>query len=417
MTLDLPGGPRCGAVRAPVSKSAAHRYLICAALGAQSCEIRCGELSADLRATADCLAALGAAFIRSDGGVRIRPIRSVPGGELFLPCGESGSTLRFLLPVAGVLGVRAVFERRGRLGRRPLAPLTDELVRHGMTITEEGELLRCSGRLSGSDWTLPGDVSSQFISALLMTLPLLDGDSRLTVVGSIESAPYIALTEQILGEAAIRFSHAGAVYTVPGGQRPALPQLVDVEGDWSSAAVFLAMGALSPEGVAVRGLSLDSLQADRAVLALLRAFGAELLEEADRVLVRQSSRRAFCFDASQTPDLVPVAAALGALADGETRIINAARLRAKESDRLRTTCAMLASLGAEIRELPDGLVIWGKSSLSGGAAESFADHRVAMAAAVAACGCTGNVRLRGADCVGKSYPRFWDDFGSLGGLA
>ena len=417
MTLTLPGGPRRGAVRVPASKSAAHRYLICAALGKESCEIRCGELSADLRATADCLAALGASFAFSGGRVRVEPIRSSPDGELRLPCGESGTTLRFLLPVAGALGARAVFERRGRLADRPLAPLTDELIRHGMAISEEGALLRCSGRLRGGDWMLPGDVSSQFVSALLTALPLLDEPSRLAVTGPVESAPYIALTEQILWEGAIRFSHTGSVYTVPGEQCPALGRSVDVEGDWSSAALFLAMGALSPEGVAVEGLSLDSLQADRAILALLRAFGAEVLEKADRVFVRQNARRAFCYDASQSPDLVPAAAALGALAEGETRIEGAARLRAKESDRLRTTSSMLAALGADIRELPDGLVIRGKPSLRGGTAESFADHRIAMAAAVAACGCERDVTLLGAECVEKSYPRFWDDFGSLGGLS
>ncbi len=416
MTLDLSGGPRSGAVRAPASKSAAHRLFVCAALGTRPCEIVCGELSADLRATLGCLAALGAAVSFSLGRVRIEPIRSVPEGELFLPCGESGSTLRFLLPLLGALGARAVLERRGRLPERPIAPLTDELRRHGMTISEDGALLRCAGQLRGGDWVLPGDVSSQFVSALLMALPLLGGDSRLTVTGTVESAPYIALTERVLSAAAIGFAREGAVYTLPGGQRSALPRSVTVEGDWTAAAVFLAMGALSPEGVAVEGLSLSSAQGDRAILDLLRGFGAEVETGEALVRVRKNELRGLRFDASQTPDLVPTVAALGALASGETRIERAARTRLKESDRLRTTAGMLAALGADVQETPDALVIRGKPSLNGGETDGFADHRVAMAAAVAACGCTGGVRLRGAECVEKSYPRFWDDLGALGGL-
>ena len=392
MTVFLPGGERRGAVRAPASKSAAQRLFYCAALGAEPCEIACGPLSEDLEAMLACLAALGASVDVSDGRVRIEPIRLVPARELVLPCGESGAALRFLPPLVGALGAQAVLERRGRLPERPIEPLAEELRRHGMTIAEEGSALRCSGRLHGGDWTLPGGVSSQFISALLLALPLLDGDSALTITGRLESAPYVSLTEQVL------------------------PPTLAVEGDWSAAAVFLAMGALSEKGVAVSGLDPASAQGDRAVCELLRAFGAEVSVGSDCVRVCKKDLRGLRFDVSQMPDLAPVAAALGALAEGETRIVNAARLRLKESDRLHTTAAMLASLGADVTELPDALILRGKSSLPGGETRSFSDHRVAMAAAVAACGCEGGLTLRGAECVGKSYPQFWDDCRSLGGI-
>lgn len=413
MTLFLPGGARHGSVRSVASKSAAHRFFLCAALGTERCEIACGELSEDLCATLACLRALGAEVSVSGERVCIEPIRSVPAGELLLPCGESGTTLRFMLPLVGALGARAAFERRGRLPARPIEPLASQLRRRGMTITEDGDRLRCVGQLRGGEWTLPGNVSSQFVSALLTALPLLDGDSRLTVTEPIESAPYIALTERVLHTGGIRFSHEENIYTIPGGQRGALPAALSVEGDWSAAAPFLAMGALSPEGVSVSGLDPASAQGDRAIVELLRDFGAQVRTEGDLMFVKQGALRGICFDAAQTPDLVPAVAALGALAGGETRIEHAARLRGKESDRLHTTAAMLAALGADVRETPDALLIRGKTSLPGGETESFGDHRVAMAAALAACGCRGGVTLRGAECAAKSYPRFWNDFDAL----
>lgn len=416
MTIFLPRGQRRGEVCAVPSKSTAHRLFLCAALGADPCEIACDPLSADLDATLGCLSALGASVSLSGGQVRIEPIRRVPTGECALPCGESGTTLRFLLPLVGALGAQAVLERSGRLPERPIEPLLSELRRHGMTIEDGGASLRCSGRLRGGDWTLPGDVSSQFISALLLALPLLDEDSALTITGPIESAPYIALTERILASASIRFRKDGARYAIPGVQRPALPARLAVEGDWSAAAPFLAMGALSESGVSVSGLEPDSVQGDRAIVGLLRAFGAEVRVDGGRVEVRKKELRAVRFDASQTPDLAPVIAALGALAEGETSVENAARLRGKESDRLRSTAAMLTALGAELEELPDGLLIRGKPLLRGGESGCGRDHRVAMAAAVAACGCADGVTLRDADCVAKSDPRFWDDVRSLGGL-
>ena len=417
MTVTIPGGVRSGSIRIPASKSQAHRLLICAALGQTDCEIRCDGVSRDIAATADCLAALGASFSITGERILVRPIREIPAGELLLPCGESGSTLRFLLPVAGVLGASVRFRRLGRLAARPLAPFDAELRRHGMTIESDGDDLLCSGRLVGGGWRLPGDVSSQYISALLMALPLLEGSSRLTVTSALQSAPYVAMTERVLHSASVSFSRDALRYTIPGGQRPRLPASVAVEGDWSNAAFFLALGALSPEGVTVTGLDENSAQGDRAVTEILRRFGAELSFAPGAVSVRRNGLRGITLDAAQIPDLVPPLAALAALAEGESRIENASRLRLKESDRLESTASMLSSLGARIRTEGDCLVISGQSSLSGGETESFSDHRIAMAAAVAACGCRGSVAVRGAECVDKSYPRFWDDYFSLGGNA
>ena len=415
MIKTITPGERSGAVRPPASKSQAHRLLICAALGQAAVELTCDGISKDIQATADCLRALGAEITLSDGVIRVEPIRSLPSGLRRLPCGESGSTLRFLLPVAGALGAEAVFDREGRLPERPLTPLDRELTAHGMTLRAEGAELFCSGQLQSGDYTLPGDVSSQYISGLLMALPRLGGNSTLTVTGKTESAAYITMTEDALMHAGVFLSRSGDTYAIPGGQTYALPEKLRVEGDWSGAAFFLCMGALSHKGITLEGLNMVSSQGDRGVLDILRAFGAEATLSQTGVHVRRGALRGCVIDAAPVPDLIPALSAVAAAAEGETRIVNAARLRLKESDRLQSTAALLRTLGGEAEELPDGLVIRGKEKLQGGAVDPRGDHRIAMAAAVAAAVCRESVVIPGAECAAKSYPRFWEDLDTLKG--
>ena len=408
-------GARTGRVHIPASKSQAHRLLICAALGEETCEIVCDGVSADIAATAECLRALGAKVERTETGFRISPIQKVPEGCCELLCGESGSTLRFLLPVVGALGAQAVFHREGRLPQRPLAPLDGVLTAHGMTLSEEGDLLLCSGQLQAGNYEIAGNVSSQYISGLLMALPRLTGESALTVTGTLESAAYIAMTEDALRLSGVEFSKNGASYAITGGQRFRLPVRTAVEGDWSNAAFFLCMGALSKGGVRVEGLNLKSSQGDRGVLDVLRAFGAEVGEGGDTVTVRRGTLRGVTIDASPIPDLIPVLSVVASVAAGETRVENASRLRLKESDRLQSTANLLRALGGRVEEKEDGLVITGVPALHGGAVETQNDHRLAMSAAVAACAATGGVTVDNDACVAKSYPRFWEDYGSLKG--
>lgn len=417
MNITIDPGPRTGSVRVPASKSQAHRLLICAALGMRPVRLTLDGSSRDIDATAACLRALGAEIEAQCGVLTVRPIRAVPEGLLHLHCGESGSTLRFLLPLCGALGVQAVFHMEGRLPERPLAPFDAQLRAHGMTLRQEGSLLYVGGQLTGGDFTLPGNVSSQYISGLLLALPRIDGESRLTVTGTLQSAGYVDMTLDALRLSGVSIEAAQNAFRIPGGQRFCLPEAFSVEGDWSSAAFFLCAGAFSAHGVRVCGLRTDSTQGDRAVLTLLRRFGAQIEEQTDCVLVRRGALRGIRIDAAQIPDLVPALAVTAAGAEGQTVIENAARLRLKESDRLQTTAALLRTLGAAVTELPDGLVIEGGRPLSGGTVSACGDHRIAMSAAIAAALAEAPVTVSGAESVEKSYPRFWNDLRSLKGDA
>lgn len=391
MTIHLPQGPISGSVRAISSKSAAHRLMICAALADTPTQVRCQTRSRDMTATQNCLAALAA-------------------GETVLPCGESGSTLRFLLPVAAALGKTVEFQMQGRLPERPLAPLDQQLTAHGAVLSRPArDILRVEGQLTPGDYTLPGDVSSQYISGLLFALPLLDGPSTLTITGPVQSAPYIAMTLDALNQFGVtpRWEN-GTFEIVPSAYRGC--GLVTVEGDWSNAAFWLCAGALSGP-VTVTGLRKDSLQGDRQILDILRQFGAHVRETEAAVTVSPGELAAIELDAGAIPDLIPVVSVVAAAARGITRITNAARLRLKESDRLQTVTAMLTALGATVEELPDGLVIHGGNPLTGGTVDSANDHRIAMAAGIASALCP--VTVTDAQAVEKSYPTFWEELREL----
>lgn len=414
MKLTLMPASLSGTVAAIPSKSWAHRLLLCAALSREPTVLVCPGSSRDIRATVRCLTAMGAQIKTGSGRLSILPGPWKPGRRL--PCGESGSTLRFLLPVAAALGLEVELELAGRLPVRPLEPLIRELEAHGAALSRPSpQLLRCRGRLRPGDYRLPGNVSSQFISGLLFALPLLDGPSTLTVAGPVESGPYVTMTLSALAQFGIpivrrerHFEISPAPYRSPG--RAA------VEGDWSNAAFWLCAGALGGP-VAVTGLNRDSLQGDRAIDSLLTGLGASVRWNRDCLTVRPGPLIPRSIDAAAIPDLVPVLAVLAAAIPGQTRITNAGRLRLKESDRLESVCRLLTGLGGAVRQTEDTLTVCGGRLLTGGQADSCGDHRIAMAAAVAACLCTGPVELTGAEAVEKSYPDFWRDYRSLGGIA
>ena len=331
MTKVIPPGKRSGVVTVPSSKSIAHRELIAAALSGVEPPVIRGE-SKDTLATRNCLKAMMA-------------------GDFVWPCGESGTTLRLLEPIAGVRGWKGEFKCEGRLGERPRMPFEKK-----------------------SRYVIPGNISSQFISGLLMALPLADWDSEIVIDGPLQSEAYVRLTEDTLDESGIEIGKEGQTYFVKGGQRYRFKGGREVEGDWSQAAFFLAMG------VEAKGLKADSHQGDRAVVELL-----ERIRKGEGTV-----------DVAQTPDLYPCLAAYAAATGREVTFTGTERLRLKESDRIASTAALIESVK------------------NGKPVNAFGDHRIAMSAAVMACYATVPVTVEGAACVAKSYPGFWDDFESLG---
>ena len=371
------------------SKSQAHRLLICAAFSDKPTLLQCAETNRDIEATADCLTALGAKIIRTDSGYTVFPVKAVPE-QAELHCRESGSTLRFLLPVAGALGVDALFTMEGRLPQRPLSPLWEEMERMGCTLTRPtSDSIRCTGKLRPGAYRIDGGISSQYITGLLLALSLLGSGSQLEITGKAESRPYIEMTKAAI-------SLFGGDPDHPGEKRFHSPGAVSVEGDWSNGAFFLAANELG-SCLNLHGLDPDSPQGDRAVLGILP-------------LLRSGAPRV---SAADIPDLVPILSVAAASNHGAV-FTDIRRLRLKESDRVASVMAMLKSLGGRAEADDNTLTVF-PSGFTGGVVDSFNDHRIAMSAAIAATVCTGPVTVLGAECVSKSYPGFWEEYRRLGG--
>ena len=371
------------------SKSQAHRLLICAAFSDKPTLLQCAETNRDIEATADCLTALGAKILRTDSGYTVFPVKAVPE-QAELHCRESGSTLRFLLPVAGALGVDALFTMEGRLPQRPLSPLWEEMERMGCTLTRPtSDTIRCTGKLRPGAYRIDGGISSQYITGLLLALSLLGSGSQLEITGKAESRPYIEMTKAAI-------SLFGGDPDHPGEKRFHSPGAVSVEGDWSNGAFCLAANELGSH-LNLRGLDPDSPQGDRAVLGILP-------------LLRSGAPRV---SAADIPDLVPILSVAAASNHGAV-FTDIRRLRMKESDRVASVMAMLKSLGGRAEADDNTLTVF-PSGFTGGVVDSFSDHRIAMSAAIAATVCTGPVTVLGAECVSKSYPGFWEEYRRLGG--
>lgn len=387
-------GKLSGEIAAIPSKSHAHRLLICASFADAPTEIACPAVSADILATARCVSALGARIDRTEGGFRMEPGLISPFPTL--DCGESGSTYRFMVPVACALGVEARFLLAARLPERPMGALFSALTAHGIAVSGDGTpVVGARGRLTGGVFELPGDVSSQFISGLLMAAPLTGEDCEIRLTSPLASRGYVDITLSALRMFGVEAGWNGGALFVPGRQAYRSPGAARAEGDWSNAAFFLCAG-----GVQVGGLDPASPQGDRAVAEMIQRFGRP--------------PRGVDIDVSDTPDLAPALAILGAAAKGTTRLLNAGRLRLKESDRIASIVETLRALGADIRAEGDAIVVEGGRPLTGGKVDSRNDHRIAMMAACAACLSEGPVEIARAEAVNKSYPGFFDDLRKLG---
>lgn len=394
MDIIITPGTLQGTLEAPPSKSHAHRLMTATRLaGKKNSESLC--TSEDTRATFRCLNEL------HDGGIP--------------DCGESGTTLRFLLPVASALGINAEFIGHGRLPERPMSALNNALRENGAVISADNLPIKVSGQLHPGVFRVPGNISSQFISGLLFALPLLDGDSEIVIEGKRESVGYIDMTLDTLRSFSINIEETPSGYKIKGPQKYIEPDSPRVQGDWSNAAFFLCAGALGGE-TDITGLSPDSRQSDRAVVSILKDFGADV-KCGDMISVRGNGLRGIKIDISQCPDLFPTLAAAACAALGDTIFTNAARLRIKESDRIEAVEKMINSLGGFAESTEDSLTVRGTGTLPGGEVDSFNDHRIVMATAIAACICENPVIIHDAQAVNKSYPNFFEDYRKLGGKA
>ena len=391
MDITIYPGKLSGEITVIPSKSQAHRLLICAAFADGPTTLHCPETNRDIEATAHCLNALGAQISRDAGGYTVFPVNAIPE-TAELNCHDSGSTLRFLLPVCGALGVDTTFLLEGRLPQRPLSPLWEEMERMGCRLSRPTEnTIRCQGKLRAGNYQIDGSVSSQFITGLLLSTALITGDSRIHLTGKVESRPYITMTQQAMA----CFGRNTEDFLIHGGKPYHTPGEVRVEGDWSNGAFFLAAQALGSDLI-VKNLNSHSFQGDRAASELIPALAEPIT-----------------ISAADIPDLVPILSVVAACRKGAV-FTDIQRLRLKESDRVASVIAMLEALGGRAEATEDTLTVYG-TGLLGGRVDSMNDHRIAMSAAIAATVCRNPVTILGAHCADKSYPQFFEEYRRLGG--
>lgn len=405
-----------GTVNVPPSKSDVHRAIICAAMANGVSRISPVALSNDIKATIGCIKALGADAVLENNILTVDGTNMYKNKTALLDCGESGSTLRFFIPIAAVGNINATFVGKGKLPQRPIGIFTEALPKAGTVCKTEGGLpLEIKGQLKSGIFKIPGNVSSQFITGLLLALPILEGDSEIVLTSPLESVGYIAMTIRTMKQFGVNIQATEKGWHIKGGQSYKTCDYT-TDGDWSQAAFFMVLGAVSGK-VTVKGVAKDSTQGDKKCAEILARFGAKVTQLDNEVTVEKRELKAITIDASQIPDLVPVLSVCAAFAEGTTKIINAERLRIKECDRLKATAELLNNLGGKVKELSDGLEITGVSSLKGGNVNGYNDHRIVMSAAVCAARSDEDITATFAMSINKSYPDFYIDYNSIGGKA
>lgn len=412
MTVTIQGKSLSGTTKIIASKSVIHRLLICAALCKTPTVIEGVSYSQDIEATIACLRASFADVVCEPDRIIVTPYET-PQQNRLLDCGESGSTLRFLLPICAAVGGGA-FTGRGRLSERPTTPLRPLLEQHGCRLSAEGQFpLVLDGKLQGSTFCIDGSLSSQFVSGLLMAAPLLGTPCRIDVQGEMTSYPYIALTIEALSHFGVTVTQRDATFTVSGSYRS--PDCLSAEGDWSNAAFWMVGAAVSrSQDFRLQGLSTASVQGDKAIVGVLEQAGFSVCNTPEGLqMIEKGDRRAVTLDAEAVPDMVPIAAVLATALPGQTKIYNAARLIHKESNRLQSVYDMLTALGGKVSMQEDGLIVTG-GPLNGGVVDGYNDHRIVMAAAVASLLCKQPVTITGAQAVRKSYPTFFEELEKRG---
>lgn len=384
-----------GSLTIPPSKSAAHRALICSFLAG-------GGNVSPIVSSKDMIATQQA-------------ISSLLCGNEIVDCIESGSTLRFMIPVAAALGKSVTFVGSGRLPERPIGDYLRLLPEHGVSCDSMGGLpLKISGQLTAGDYSIAGDVSSQYITGLLLALPILDGDSKIILTTKLQSKPYVDMTIKVMADFGVVVEETDYGYFIKGNQNYNQRDYI-VESDWSQAAFFLAAGAIGGD-ITLCGLDMNSTQGDKKIVDILAQFGADISIDGDKVCCKKSSLRGIEIDATDIPDMVPSLAVIASFAQGETVIRGAERLRFKESDRIQSVVYNLNQMGVDVCETQDGMIITG-GGVKAGSIEGFNDHRIVMAFAIAGLFADGVTTITDCESINKSYPSFFDDYNMLGGRA
>lgn len=423
-TVIIKPTPLKGCVSIPSSKSMTHREIICAALAEGKHIVDNISMSEDINATLRCLNALNIShsYVQSNisgrTAVALNNSKGIQIKKSMVNCGESGSTLRFMVPLAASCDGEITFCGEGNLVKRPMDVYYQLFDEQGLSysLTSKDFLpLMISGKLKSGKYKIPGNVSSQFISGLLLALPLLEGDSQLEITSKLESKSYVDLTLACLSKFGISVEQEENKFEIKGSQNYNYSDKIFVEGDWSQAAFWLVAGTIG-EKITCKGISPSSLQGDKAVVEIIKRMGGKIAIGKDSFCASPSKTTATIIDGSNCPDIIPILTVLASVSNGVTKIINAGRLRIKECDRLQAISSELNKLGAKIVELQDGLIIEGcPEGLIGGSVSGCNDHRIAMSLAVASIVCREAVILEGSECVNKSYPQFWEDFQVLGG--
>lgn len=406
-----------GTVNIPSSKSFSHRYLIAAALADGVSRITNVTDSVDISATVSALEAMGAEITVNGSEYIVRGISQAKRSAV-IDCCESGSTLRFLIPVASALGISAEFIGRGKLPERPITPYIREMSKKGVAFDYNSTMpFKTSGTLCAGEYLLEGDVSSQFITGLLFALPLCSGDSVIKLMSRLESKPYADMTVAVLKEFGVNIREANIdgqlIYLIRGNQSYK-PTNGAVEGDFSQAAFFFTANALGSD-IEITNLNKNSVQGDKKILEILSEIGYNRRSKTEKE--RNGQLRPFTADAADIPDLVPILTVLGCFTSGKSEIVNAKRLKIKESDRLAAIADALNVIGGKVTDFDDRLEIMPVDGFAGGTVSGCNDHRIVMSAAIAATASSAPVTIIGAEAVNKSYPKFFEDFKALGGRA
>ena len=404
--------PLSGEVTVPPSKSAAHRNIICAALTSGESVVSPACHSEDIDATISCVKALGATVDEKNGAFYIIGINrdEVLNKEVTLDCGESGSTLRFMIPIAAALGANATFIGHGRLPLRPITALTDILSANSVVCSSEKLPLTIKGKLDVNNYPISGNISSQYLTGLLFAIGINGGTAKLTT--PLQSAGYIDLTMKIMSNFGVKITENNGVYSASGDFSTTNTV---IEGDWSQACFFLSAGALGGE-IKIKGLDFDSTQGDMSVTELYKNFGTEIEKKETYLFVKSNKLNAIEIDCSQIPDAVPALAIVAAMSQGKTKIYGGERLRIKETDRIKTVVDGLTAMGIKVEELEDGMIITGGQP-KGSRVLGTGDHRIVMAFSVLAAYAEGETVIEGYKAINKSYPLFFQDFKKLGGKA